>query len=110
MPSLICYAQWNHSHVRAAAVWLRGQVTCNGDDFTARLNALSLSMSGGPALLGDDVVSRRIIEKWGINATAPGAKTIMLWYADWDGVANFNSFQPFGPFKANMVFAKQVRG
>ena len=89
---------------------MRGQVTCNGDDFTARLNALSLSMSGGPALLGDDVVSRRIIEKWGINATAPGAKTIMLWYADWDGVANFNSFQPFGPFKANMVFAKQVRG
>ena len=43
-------------------------------------------VSGAAHREGDDVVSRRIIEKWAINATAPGAKTIMLWYADWDGV------------------------
>lgn len=34
-----------------------------------------------------------------------GAKSILLWYANWDGAPNFNDFTPFGPFKN--AFAKQ---
>lgn len=40
------------------------------------------------------------------DATPPSSGSLLLWYTNLDGAANFNDFQPFGPFTAGNVFVK----
>jgi hypothetical protein len=63
-----------------------------------RKTAMSIPRKGVP----DTPLHKQIVKR---SIPIANGKSIALWYADWDGQPNFNSFRPFGPFHS--PFAKQ---